>query len=329
MTTSMTGSTTRDSGTAVVELEVTVVGIVDEADGIRSLKLSAGDGATLPRWLPGAHIDLILSSDLERQYSLCGDPEDQGTWQVAVLREADGRGGSIWVHDRIAVGDRLRVRGPRNNFPLGDQPEYLFIAGGIGITPILPMIASCEKAGVPWRLVYGGRSADSMAFTKDLAVYADKVTLWPQDRNGIIDLEALLGEPRDGVAVYCCGPGVLLDAVEERCAHWPVGALHLERFRPKAGALDGPNEVFEIELDQSGDVLTVGAEESIVDVLEAAGIHVPTSCREGTCGTCETVVFEGEPDHRDSYLTDEEKASNEVMMVCCSRAKCDRLVLDL
>ncbi|MFC9357512.1 PDR/VanB family oxidoreductase [Rhodococcus sp. NPDC057014] len=313
----------------VTELEAIIVSVTNEAHGIRSLELAPADGDKMPRWEPGAHIDLLLSPDLERQYSLCGDPDDHSTWRVAVLREPESRGGSEWVHDNLAAGDRIRVRGPRNNFPLVDESEYLFIAGGIGITPILPMIARCEAAQTPWRLVYGGRTQSSMAFTNVLAEHGDKVTFWPQDSCGIIDLEALLGTPQDNVAVYCCGPGVLLDAVEDRCQGWPSGSLHLERFRPKAGALEGENTSFEVELDESGIVVTVGADESIVDALEAAGVHVPTSCREGTCGTCETVVLEGTPDHRDSYLTEQEKESDEVMMLCCSRSKCSRLVLDM
>jgi len=313
----------------VTELEAIIVNITNEAHGVRSLELASADGDKMPQWEPGAHIDLLLSPDLERQYSLCGDPDDNSTWRVAVLREPESRGGSEWVHERLAVGDRIRVRGPRNNFHLVEETEYLFIAGGIGITPILPMIARCEANGVPWRLVYGGRAESSMAFADVLAVHGSKVTFWPQDSCGIIDLETLLGTPRENVGVYCCGPGVLLDAVEERCQSWPAGSLHLERFRPKAGALDGENTSFEVELEETGIVVSVGADESIVDALETAGVHVPTSCREGTCGTCETVVLDGTPDHRDSYLTEQEKQSNEVMMLCCSRAKCSRLVLDL
>lgn len=313
----------------VEEIDTVIVEIKEEANGIRSLRLAPADGDTMPEWTPGAHIDLILNPELERQYSLCGDPLNRSTWQVAVLREPTSRGGSEWVHDKLKIGDRLRVRGPRNNFELVEADEYIFIAGGIGITPIIPMIAQCEATGKPWRLEYGGRSESSMAFREVLGSHTSKVTFWPQDLNGIIDLDTLLRTPLENVAVYCCGPGVLLDAVEERCVNWPKGSLHLERFRPKAGALDGVNTAFEIELEESDMILTVGADESIVDVLEAAGIHVPTSCREGTCGTCETVVLEGTPDHRDSYLTEQEKESDEVMMVCCSRAKCSRLVLDL
>lgn len=312
----------------VEEFDTIITNISEEADGVRSLELIPAEGDRMPRWQPGAHIDLLLSPELERQYSLCGDPDDD-RWQIAVLREPQSRGGSEWVHDQLTVGDRLRVRGPRNNFQLVEENEYLFIAGGIGITPLLPMIARCENNGAPWRLIYGGRAEPSMAFAEVLAKHGDKVTLWPQDRFGIIDLEMLLGVPRENVAVYCCGPGVLLDAVEEKCQAWPTGSLHIERFRPKAGAMAGKNTAFEVELDESGLVVQVGEDESIVEALETSGIHVPTSCREGTCGTCETVVLDGTPDHRDSYLTEEEKESNEVMTLCCSRAKCGRLVLDL
>ncbi|KQU07121.1 ferredoxin [Rhodococcus sp. Leaf7] len=320
---------TRQSGDTVVELEVVIVATHDAADGIRALDFARVDGEKMPPWQPGAHIDLLLAPGLERQYSLCGNPDELETWRVAVLREPESRGGSKWVHEQLTEGEKLRIRGPRNNFPLVDAAEYIFIAGGIGITPLLPMIADCEAKGRPWSLTYGGRSQTSMGFTHIESDYAGKVTLWPQDSRGLIDLPSLLQTPREGVVVYCCGPGVLLDAVEKSCEHWPQGSLHLERFRPKAGALDGVATSFEIELDQSGLVLTVGENESIVDVLDRAGVEVATSCREGTCGTCETVVLEGTPDHRDSFLTDFEKDSNEVMMVCCSRSKCDRLVLDL
>ncbi|MDQ0799499.1 PDR/VanB family oxidoreductase [Arthrobacter sp. SLBN-112] len=328
----MTNSTPTTAHTLphLTHVDAVISDIVTEAEGIISLHFEPTAGV-FPEWQPGAHIDLNLAPDLVRQYSLCSDPKDRHKWRVSVLREPQSRGGSEWVHDKLSVGDHLVLGSPLNNFELTVQREYLFIAGGIGITPILPMIAQCEEQGLPWRLIYGGRSESSMAFTAELARYGDKVTLWPQDKHGLIDLPTLLKEPREGFAVYCCGPGVLLDAVESHCEKWPagVGSLHLERFRPKAGALDGKNTEFEIELDSSGAVFTVAADKSIAETLEAAGVHVPTSCREGTCGTCETVVLEGTPDHRDSYLTPGEKASNEVMMVCCSRSCSKRLVLDL
>lgn len=312
------------------ELDATIIGITTEATGIVSVELAAADGGAMPAWEPGSHIDVLLAPELERQYSLCGDPTDHSTWRIAVLREPESRGGSQWVHEKLAVGDRITVRGPRNNFRLAEAREYVFIAGGIGITPILPMIAQCESDGVTWRLVYGGRAIDSMAFRDRLSKYGDKVVFWPQDERGLIDLDDLLGQPRENVAVYCCGPGVLLDAVEDKCRSWPGGALHIERFRPRAGALEGTDTAFEVELDYSELVVPVPPGKSVVDAVEEAGVHIPTSCREGTCGTCETVVLEGTPEHRDSYLTEQEKASNEVMMPCCSRSVggC-RLVLDL
>jgi len=313
----------------VEDIEAVVVAIVNEAAGVRSLELARLSDDKMPQWEPGAHVEVILDKDLVRQYSLCGDPDDHTTWRIAVLRETQSRGGSAFVHEQLSVGDRVALRGPRNNFTLNEHTEYLFIAGGIGITPLLPMIARCEAKGVAWQLVYGGRSKESMAFVEYLSRYGSKVTLWPQDQLGLIDLESLLGEPRPDVAVYCCGPGVLLDAVEDRCLSWAPGSLHVERFKPKDTPVGVVDTAFEVELDASGLVLTVGADQTILDVVEAAGVEVPSSCREGTCGTCETVVLEGTPDHRDSFLTAEERTSGEVIMPCCSRSKSARLVLDL
>ena len=311
------------------EFTAVVAAIDAEADGIVSLRLEPVAGEKMPAWEPGAHIDLVLRGDLERQYSLCGDPGDPSHWRLGVLREPESRGGSSYVHETLAVGDRVVCRGPRNNFALVEAEAYLFIAGGIGITPILPMIAACETAGHPWRLFYGGRQESSMAFRDELARYGDKVVFCPQDTHGLLDLATILGAPNQGTAVYCCGPGVLLDVVEERCAAWPSGALHLERFRPGQGALDGVNMVFEVELEASGITLTVGVDQTLAEAIEAAGVDLPTSCREGTCGTCETYVLAGEPDHRDSFLSTDEQASGEVIMPCCSRSRSPRLVLDL
>jgi ferredoxin-NADP reductase len=297
------------------------------ADGVAVVELEPEEGERLPAWAPGAHLDLVLEPDLVRQYSLCGEPE--GPLRIGVLREADGRGGSIHVHDRIAMGDKLTCRGPRNHFPLVEAPEYVFVAGGIGITPILPMIARCVAEGRAWRLVYGGRTRASMAFLDELAAYDDRVTLHPQDELGHIDLAAALGTPREGVAVYCCGPGPLLDAIEAYCADWPAGTLRVERFRAAERADEGVDTAFEVVCDYSDMVVGVAAGQTIVEALTVAGIDVPTSCGEGTCGTCETTVLEGTPDHRDSYLSPQERESNEVITPCCSRSCTPRLVLDL
>lgn len=304
------------------------------ATDVVRLTLRLESGQPLPRWEPGAHLDLVLAGEGEddtvRQYSLCGPASDPFAYRVAVLREAGSRGGSLRVHEKLGVGDLVRVRGPRNHFPLVEMPRYLFIAGGIGITPILPMIDAVAATGASWRLVYGGRTRSSMAFADDLqARHPGSVTLVPQDECGLLDLDGLLGAADPRTAVYCCGPEGLLGAVEDRCRTWPDEALHVERFSPKDGVLDGPRTSFEVELAESGTTLTVPADRSILDVIEESGIFVMSSCQEGTCGTCETAVLSGIPDHRDSVLTAAEQESGAVMMVCVSRSRSERLVLDL
>jgi ferredoxin-NADP reductase len=305
------------------ELVVAPRGSVGE--GVVALTLRHPLGEDLPAWEPGAHVDLVLGPGLERQYSLCGDPADRSGWRIGVLREPDGRGGSAHVHDRLAPGDKVRVRGPRNTFRLEPAPRYRFVAGGIGITPILPMLAAADAAGAPWTLLYGGRTRASMAFTAELERYGDRVTLAPHDETGLLDLATVLDALPPGTLVYSCGPGPLLDAVEERC---PSGLLRVERFRPKergAGADTG----FEVVLERSGRTLTVAPDVSVLDTVRAAGVEVLFSCTEGTCGTCETDVLEGTPDHRDSVLSEAEREAGETMLICVSRCRGKRLVLDL
>ncbi len=307
------------------EAELVVDRRESAADGVLALTLRHPLGEPLPAWEPGAHIDVVLGPGLERQYSLCGDPADRSAWRIAVLREPDGRGGSAHVHEQVGQGDKVRVRGPRNHFELRPAPRYRFIAGGIGITPILPMLAAAEAAGAEWTLLYGGRTRQSMAFTGELGRYGERVTIAPQDESGLLDLGSVLDDVPEGTLVYCCGPGPLLDAVEERC---PGGILHMERFQPKEQQA-GENTEFEVELAQSGKTLTVAPDVSVLDAVRAAGVEVLFSCTEGTCGTCETDVLEGTPDHRDSVLTAEEQESGETMMICVSRCRGKRLVLDL
>ncbi|MFD4509352.1 PDR/VanB family oxidoreductase [Streptomyces sp. NPDC058457] len=308
------------------EAELVVAERVPAADGVVVLTLRHPLGEELPGWDPGAHVDVVLGPELERQYSLCGDPGDRSGWRVAVLREPDGRGGSAYVHEQLGVGDKVRVRGPRNHFRLESAPRYRFVAGGIGITPILPMLAAAEAAGAEWTLLYGGRTRRSMAFTGELARFGDgRVTVAPQDEAGLLDLAGVLDDVPDGTLVYCCGPGPLLDAVEERC---PAGVLRVERFQPKEQQA-GEEREFEVVLAQSGRTLTVAPGVSVLDTVRAAGVEVLYSCTEGTCGTCETDVLEGEPDHRDSVLTEEERAAGETMLICVSRCRGARLVLDL
>jgi ferredoxin-NADP reductase len=301
----------------------------DAADGVVALTLRAPDGAPLPPWAPGAHVDLLLTPELTRQYSLCGDPADRGAWRVAVLREAAGRGGSDHVHDRLRPGDAVRVRGPRNHFELGSAARYLFIAGGIGITPILPMLAAAQAAGADWRLLYGGRTERSMAFTSELAGHGARVQLRPQDRYGLLDLAAYLAEPTDDTLIYACGPEPLLQAVEQHAAHWKPGVLRTERFTPKEAGEPVLAGDFEVVLARSGKTLRITPGRSILQAVEDAGVAVLSSCREGTCGTCETDVLEGRPDHRDSLLTEAEREACDTMFICVSRSRDPRLVLDL
>ncbi|SDZ28045.1 Ferredoxin-NADP reductase [Micromonospora pattaloongensis] len=311
------------------EADVVVVDHRDEADGVVGLQLSLPDGAALPSWTPGAHIDVELPNGLTRQYSLCGDPSDSTRWRLGVLREIDGRGGSRWLADELTVGTTLRIRGPRNNFPLQPAVRYVFLAGGIGITPLLPMIRAAEAAGADWVLHYGGRTRASMAFLTELSEYGQRVRICPQDETGLLDLDAALGAPAADTLVYCCGPTGLLDAVAARCADWPSGALRVERFTAAPVVPDGAETGFEVVCERSGLTVTVTPEQSILRAVEDAGIDVLSSCTEGICGTCETTVLEGEPDHRDSLLTDDEKAAGDTMMICVSRCRGPRLVLDL
>jgi ferredoxin-NADP reductase len=300
------------------------------SDGVVALRLRELDGQPLPDWEPGAHVDLVITGAPTKQYSLCGDPAERGVWRLGILRDDAGSGASRHVHNSLQVGDVVQVRGPRNNFPLAASPAYLFIAGGIGITPILPMIRAAEAAGARWRLVYGGRARASMAFLDELAGYGDRVRVQPQDEVGLLDLDTLLGVPSPDTQVYCCGPEPLLTAVESRvAATWPHGALHVERFSPRPLTAPVLSEAFEVHLARHGGTVTVTPEVSVLAALEAAGVPVLSSCAEGTCGTCETPVLEGAPDHRDSVLTDDERAAGDCMMICVSRSCTPRLVLDL
>ncbi|MFE7890046.1 PDR/VanB family oxidoreductase [Streptomyces sp. NPDC057412] len=311
--------------TEAYETELVVERAEFAADGVLVLLLRHPQGGALPAWEPGAHVDLLLGPGLERQYSLCGDPADRTRWRIAVLREPAGRGGSAHVHERLGTGEKVRVRGPRNHFRLEPARAYRFVAGGIGITPILPMLAAAEAAGAEWSLLYGGRTRRSMAFTAELAAYGGRVTLAPEDACGLLDLGPVLDGLPEGTLVYCCGPGPLLDAVEERC---PPGALRVERFQPKEQPARADGE-FDVELACSGLTVTVRPGVSVLDAVRAAGVEVLYSCTEGTCGTCETDVLDGTPDHRDSVLTAEEQASGETMMICVSRCRGRRLLLDL
>jgi ferredoxin-NADP reductase len=285
-------------------------------------------GESLPSWTPGAHVDVVLPSGQVRQYSLCGPSDTPGEYTIAVLRQLDGRGGSEEVHQKLGVGSELTIVGPRNRFELIPAQHYVFVAGGIGITPLLPMIEAVAAAGVPWRLVYGGRSRSSMAFLDRLAGWHDTVELIPEGELGRMDVSAVLASSV-GAAVYVCGPSGLIDAVGAVVDEWPSGSFHFERFSGDGPApvLDG-DQAFEVQLGLGGPVIPVAADQTVLQAVLDAGADVLYSCEEGSCGSCETRVLDGEVLHRDSVLTPDEQAAG-AMLICVSRAACPRLVLDI
>jgi ferredoxin-NADP reductase len=287
------------------------------------------DGGPLPAWEAGAHIDLLLDGGIVRQYSLCSDPEDRTSYRVAVLREPDGRGGSVRAHQSLSVGATASIRPPRNHFPLVRALGYVFLAGGIGITPMLALVAAAERSGRPWRLVYTGRDESSMAYAGELRQrYGDAVVVHHSARAGRLAVAEVLADSARGTAVFACGPASLIAAAEEACAGLGAVDVFAERF--VACDLTASQAVpFEVSLALSGLTLTVPTTRTILEVAEESGVVTLSSCREGTCGTCETGVVSGEVDHRDSVLTPEERAENESMMICVSRCAGSRLVLEL
>lgn len=292
-----------------------------------SVVLTLPDGGALPPWRSGAHLDLVLGSGLVRQYSLCGPVDDPERYVIAVRIEPESRGGSRAVAG-LVPGRQLQTSHPRNHFELIDASGYLFIAGGIGITPLLPMIEQVNGTGVPWRLVYGGRSRASMPFIEELiARHGAAIEVWTDDEAGPIDVRSALADVKSTDAVYCCGPEQLMAAVEQNLATQLRDVLHVERFRPRPTGPELDRE-FEVELASTGRTLTVPADRSILEVLEDAGLSIGFSCREGTCGTCETKVFSGAIDHRDSVLSPAEREAGDYMMLCVSRAAGVRLVID-
>ena len=315
--------------TAVDRLVVT--GKAPAAEGVAVLELARPDGRRLPDWTPGAHIDVTLANGETRQYSLCGDRWDAHRYRVAVLREVDGRGGSAYVHDELAAGDPVTLGGPRNNFAMVPSARYVFVAGGIGITPLLPMITQAERVGAEWALLYGGRRRASMAFLDELARHGDRVHVVPQDEAGLLPLASWLGEPRTDTVVYCCGPAPLLAAVEQTvaAAGWAPHRLRTERFTATEVGAPVRDAPFTVELTRTGTTVTVTPQISVLAAARDAGATTLSSCEKGTCGTCETTVLGGVPDHRDSILADHERAAGDCMFPCVSRSCTDRLVLDL
>lgn len=312
-------------------LTLQVAARTEEARGIAGLVLSDPQGIPLPEWAPGSHIDVHIdrvgAAPLIRQYSLCGDPADRSRYRIAVLREDDGEGGSMHLHDGVRPGQLVRVSEPRDLFRFAVSPRMVFVAGGIGITPILPMVAAAESAGVDWRLHYAGREPATMAFGADLERFGDRVRLYVSAEGQRMALPAIIADARDA-PIYACGPTRLLDALEAE-GEAAGATVFVERFTNANIVTTEEDHAFEVELSLTGGSVTVLPGESILDKVAAAGIPAPSSCRGGTCGTCETFVVEGEPDHRDAVLNAKEREESEVMMICVSRCRGARLVLEL
>jgi ferredoxin-NADP reductase len=290
-----------------------------ETVDVVSLVLEREDGSEVPCWTPGAHVDIRID-DFVRQYSLCSVPAQRQAWRLGVLGQAAGRGGSVAVTG-LNEGDLVEVSEPRNHFEFLEARRYLFVAGGIGITPILPMVRAANDAGAEWRLVYGGRARAAMAFTEELAAYGDRVTLIPEDEEGLIDLKTTLAWSDDETRIYACGPEPMLDALEVAMDRGVPGVLHLERFTPKTLANVPEDEPFEVEFVTSGISRTVPVGRSILEIAVEEGLDVFSSCEEGTCGTCVTSILSGCADHRDSLLTKAEQDRHDVMCICVSRAQ--------
>jgi ferredoxin-NADP reductase len=313
------------------KISVLVDGITVEATDVLRLVLRKPDGGEMPAFTPGAHVDLFLPNGITRQYSLLHDCRQQTHYEIAVHKTPDSRGGSAYIHSSLRAGAQLEISAPRNNFPLDTRHKALFIAGGIGITPILSMIHHSQAQGLDWRLFY-------LARAREFAAFRDSITLLGGNRvrfhfdaeaGGLFEFtKSSLGiEP--GVHIYCCGPGPMMRAVESFSAAHAENPAHFEWFkRPENPIETSPNKEFTIKLSLSGRVLRVPKDKSILQVLEESGIDWPFSCREGMCRTCETQVIEGVPDHRDYVLSEAERGAGKSMMICVSRARTPFLTLD-
>ncbi len=308
--------------------------VVAQDENVIALTVVAAEGGRLPAWHAGAHIDVLLPSGRMREYSLCGDTADREHYRIAVRRIPDGGGGSIEIHDTLSVGDVISIKGPRNAFPLavpghGSPARRLrFIAAGIGITPILPMLATAERFGLDWSMIYTGRSADSIPFLDEVARFGDRITIRTDDEDGLPTMDELVGpvdDSRADLAVYCCGPVPMLEGLRRHLADRPDIELHYERFSPPP--VENGTE-FTVTLASTGQKIPVAADESALAAIRRVVPSVPYSCRQGFCGTCKVRTLSGEIDHRDNILTEPEREAG-TMLTCVSRSPGGNLTLDL
>ncbi|MGE4240624.1 PDR/VanB family oxidoreductase [Ramlibacter sp.] len=315
-------------------LSVRVDEIRNEAEDIKSFRLVSASGDPLPSFTAGSHIDVHVEPGLTRQYSLANAPEDGGAYLIAVKKEPLSRGGSRAMHERVRQGDVLQIGAPRNNFALASAGRHLFFGGGIGITPLLGMAMHLDSGGVPWELHYFSRSPRHTAFHELLSAprYAEKVHFhYALEQDAVRGyLRKQLWHRPDGAHLYLCGPRPFMDTVEQTAsATWPPEAVHVEYFSADPASLAAPRPTFRVRLARRQIECTIPEDESICTALFDHGVRIESMCGQGVCGTCVTGVLEGIPDHRDVYLSAEQKAANDRIMPCVSRARSEMLVLDL
>ena len=318
--------------TVVQSLTVLVADVRAEAKDVITLELRAIAGGELPEFTPGAHLDVHLPNGLVRNYSLTNDWRERNRYVVGVGRAADSRGGSSYIHNSVRAGQQIKISAPRNNFPLDESSEsFLFIAGGIGVTPIMAMVRWCISNGKPWRLIYAARSRQRTAFYEELCeLGGDRVDFHFDDEAGqVLDVAQAISSWKEGESVYCCGPTPLMEAVKTLTEKLPNGTVRFEWFTVPESDEPQESSSFTVRLERSNIEFEVPEQKSILEVLEEHGFELPFSCREGLCGTCVTNVCSGEPDHRDYVLSDEERESGKMMTICCSRSKSALLTLDL
>lgn len=311
------------------QINVRVQSMRYEANGVVSVELVSPQGGELPAFSAGAHIDLHLPNGVVRSYSLWNSPQERDRYVIGVLHDRNSRGGSRYVHEQLRVGSTIAIGAPRNNFPLDETAAHtVLIAGGIGITPIYGMLNELRRMGKSVELLYCARSRLEAAFVDRLAG-ADVRTRFDDEAGSPPDLRAYLGSQSRDAHFYCCGPTPMLNAFESACAELGLPNVHVERFAPAEPVVAMQGSEYECQLARSQKLVMVPAGKSLLDALLEAGVDVDHSCREGVCGSCETAVLDGMPDHRDGVLSKAERESGKTMMVCVSGCKGRRLVLDL
>ncbi|OUT52240.1 MAG: hypothetical protein CBB68_02475 [Rhodospirillaceae bacterium TMED8] len=319
----------------MITLHARLKSITNVANGINAFELIGGGEDPLPPFTAGSHIDIHLDNGLIKQYSLCNDPDEINRYVFAVQREETGNGGSKAIHDTLRAGDYLTISIPRNNFPLAQNVEnHLFLAGGIGVTPIMAMIKACQSKSLKFELIYCVRSPEKTAFLNELAKI-DNVTIHNDqgDPAHSYDFSELLGNPMTGTHLYYCGPPGFMRAVKSAAANWPKGTCHFEYFttldkdHQPAAPENATNASFQVKLNSTGDIIDVPVNKSIADALREHGIEVQTSCESGLCGTCQIRYLEGTPEHHDLILDEETRKTD--ILICCARSHSPLLVLDL